>query len=225
MTNDEMTNKTLIDLSHIIEHGTLTYRGLPAPIVCDYLSREESRKIYAPGTEFQIAKIEMVANTGTYLDCPFHRYEQGKDLADISLEQFANLPAVLVRADFRKTKAVDIDFFEGIDVRGKAVLVNTNWSEHWGTDAYFENNPFLTEAAAAFLVAGGAVLVGIDSHNIDDTNGNIRPVHTVLLGNDVLIVEHLCNLHLLPGEGFLFSAVPPKFRGVGTFPVRAFATL
>lgn len=225
MTNDEMTNKTLIDLSHIIEHGTLTYRGLPAPIVCDYMSREESRKIYAPGTEFQIAKIEMVANTGTYLDCPFHRYEQGKDLADISLEQFANLPAVLVRADFRKTKAVDIDFFEGIDVRGKAVLVNTNWSEHWGTDAYFENNPFLTEAAAAFLVAGGAVLVGIDSHNIDDTNGNIRPVHTVLLGNDVLIVEHLCNLHLLPGEGFLFSAVPPKFRGVGTFPVRAFATL
>lgn len=225
MTNDEMTNKTLIDLSHTIEHGTLTYRGLPAPIVCDYLSREESRKIYAPGTEFQIAKIEMVANTGTYLDCPFHRYEQGKDLADISLEQFANLPAVLVRADFRKTKAVDIDFFEGIDVRGKAVLVNTNWSEHWGTDAYFENNPFLTEAAAAFLVAGGAVLVGIDSHNIDDTNGNIRPVHTVLLGNDVLIVEHLCNLHLLPGEGFLFSAVPPKFRGVGTFPVRAFATL
>lgn len=193
--------------------------------MCDYLSREESRKIYAPGTEFQIAKIEMVANTGTYLDCPFHRYEQGKDLADISLEQFANLPAVLVRADFRKTKAVDIDFFEGIDVRGKAVLVNTNWSEHWGTDAYFENNPFLTEAAAAFLVAGGAVLVGIDSHNIDDTNGNIRPVHTVLLGNDVLIVEHLCNLHLLPGEGFLFSAVPPKFRGVGTFPVRAFATL
>lgn len=225
MTNDEMTKKTLIDLSHTIEHGTLTYRGLPAPIVCDYLSREESRKIYAPGTEFQIAKIEMVANTGTYLDCPFHRYEQGKDLADISLEQFANLPAVLVRADFRKTKAVDIDFFEGIDVRGKAVLVNTNWSEHWGTDAYFENNPFLTEAAAAFLVAGGAVLVGIDSHNIDDTNGNIRPVHTVLLGNDVLIVEHLCNLHLLPGEGFLFSAVPPKFRGVGTFPVRAFATL
>lgn len=225
MTNDEMTKKTLIDLSHTIEHGTLTYRGLPAPIVCDYMSREESRKIYAPGTEFQIAKIEMVANTGTYLDCPFHRYEQGKDLADISLEQFANLPAVLVRADFRKTKAVDIDFFEGIDVRGKAVLVNTNWSEHWGTDAYFENNPFLTEAAAAFLVAGGAVLVGIDSHNIDDTNGNIRPVHTVLLGNDVLIVEHLCNLHLLPGEGFLFSAVPPKFRGVGTFPVRAFATL
>ncbi len=225
MTNEEMTKKTLIDLSHTIEHGTLTYRGLPAPIVCDYMSREESRKIYAPGTEFQIAKIEMVANTGTYLDCPFHRYEHGKDLADISLEQFANLPAVLVRADFRKTKAIDIDFFEGIDVRGKAVLVNTNWSEHWGTDAYFENNPFLTEAAAAFLVAGGAVLVGIDSHNIDDTNGNIRPVHTVLLGNDVLIVEHLCNLHLLPGEGFLFSAVPPKFRGVGTFPVRAFATL
>lgn len=215
----------LIDLSHIIEHGTLTYKGMPAPVVCDYLSREESKKIYAPGTEFQIARIEMVANTGTYLDCPFHRYEHGKDLADISLEQFTNLPAVVVRADFRKTKMVDVSFFKSMDVRGKAVLVNTNWSEHWGTDAYFENHPFLTEEAATDLANNGAVLVGIDSHNIDDTNGNSRPVHTVLLGNDVLIVEHLCNLHLLPGYGFLFSAVPPKFRGVGTFPVRAFATL
>jgi len=215
----------LIDLSHIIEHGTLTYKGMPAPVVCDYLSREESKKIYAPGTEFQIARIEMVANTGTYLDCPFHRYEHGKDLADISLEQFTNLPAVVVRADFRKTKAVDVSFFKGVDVRGKAVLVNTNWSEHWGTDAYFEDNPFLTEEAATYLVKNGAVLAGIDSHNIDDTNGNSRPVHTILLGNDVLIVEHLCNLHLLPGYGFLFSAVPPRFRGVGTFPVRAFATL
>ncbi len=222
---EKITVMQLIDLSHIIEHGTLTYKGMPAPVICDYLSREESRKIYAPGTEFQIAKIEMVANTGTYLDCPFHRYLHGKDLADISLEQFTNLPAVVVRADFRKSKAVDISFFKNMDVRGKAVLVNTNWSEHWNTDAYFEDNPFLTEEAATYLVKNGAVLVGIDSHNIDDTNGNKRPVHTVLLGNDVLIVEHLCNLRLLPGEGFLFSAVPPKFRGVGTFPVRAFATL
>lgn len=215
----------LVDLSHLIEHGTVTYKGLPAPIVCDYLSREESRRLYAPGTEFQIAKIEMVANTGTYLDCPFHRYEEGKDLSEIDLEQFANLPAVVVRVDYRQTRAIDASFFGDIAVKGKAVLVQTNWSELWGTDAYFENNPYLTEAAAMHLAESGAVLVGIDSHNIDNTQGNTRPAHTVLLGKGVLIVEHLCNLHQLPGDGFLFSAVPPKFKGVGTFPVRAFATI
>ncbi|MCB0542601.1 MAG: cyclase family protein [Saprospiraceae bacterium] len=214
-----------IDLSHTIENGTLTYRGLPAPVICDYLSREESRKLYAPGTEFQIARIDMVANTGTYLDCPFHRYEHGKDLADYGLERFAGLPAVVVRVDYRKTRSIDASFFRPEDYRGKAVLVQTNWSEHWGTDAYFEHNPFLTEDAAELLANSGAMLVGIDSHNIDDTSGNTRPVHTVLLGRDILIVEHLCNLHLLPDDGFLFSAVPPKFRGVGTFPVRAFATI
>lgn len=214
-----------LDLSHTIESGMFTYRGLPAPLICDYLSREESRRLFAPGTEFHIAKIEMVANTGTYLDCPFHRYEHGKDLSEIDLEQFANLPAVVIRADFRDKKAIGVTHFQGKDLQGKAVLVNTNWSELWRTDAYFEDNPFVTADAASFLAESGAVLVGIDSHNIDDTNTNARPVHSILLGHGILIVEHLCNLHLLPGEGFLFSAVPPKFKGVGTFPVRAFATL
>jgi arylformamidase len=217
--------KRLIDLSHVIEHGMITYKGLPAPIVCDYLSREKSKEFYEPGTEFQIGKIEMVANTGTYIDCPFHRYADGKDLSEVGLEKFANLPALVVRADHRKSIAVDRSAFAGLDVKGKAVLVNTNWSEHWRTDAYYSNHSFLTEDAASFLRDAGAALVGIDSHNIDDTRTRSRPVHTILLKAEILIVEHMTNLKDLPDGNFMFSAVPPKFKGVGTFPVRAFATL
>jgi len=214
-----------IDLSHVIEHGTLTYKGLPAPIICDYLSREESRKIYAEGTEFQIGKIEMVSNTGTYIDCPFHRYADGKDLSEINIEQFTDLQGIVVRADYHEHNAIDKSFFTGLDLKGKAVLVNTNWDEHWNTEKYFDAHPFLTADAAAFLVSSGVKLVGIDSHNIDDTRSNSRPVHSILLENEVLIVEHLCNLKALPDNGFLFSAIPPKFKGVGTFPVRALAKL
>ncbi len=214
-----------IDLSHVIEHGTITYKGLPAPIICDYLSREESRKIYAEGTEFQIGKIEMVSNTGTYIDCPFHRYADGKDLSEISIEQFTDLPGIVVRVNYREHNAIDKNFFLGLDLKGKAVLVNTNWDEHWNTEKYFDAHPFLTEDAATLLINSGVKLVGIDSHNIDDTRSNSRPVHTTLLGNEVLIVEHLCNLKALPDQHFLFSAIPPKFKGVGTFPVRALAKL
>lgn len=215
----------LIDLSHTIEDGMITYKGLPAPVICDYLSRENSRLYYAPGTEFQIGKIEMVANTGTYIDCPFHRYADGKDLSEMDLKKFANLPAILVRADYTKGIAISQSFFEKLDVKGKAVLVNTNWSKHWRTDAYFENHPFLTEDAALYLRDNGALLVGIDSHNIDDTRTKSRPVHSTLLKAEILIVEHLCNLDRLPSDGFYFNAVPPKFKGVGTFPVRAYAQL
>ncbi|HYC86072.1 MAG TPA: cyclase family protein [Chryseosolibacter sp.] len=215
----------LIDLSHDIEHGMITYKGLPAPVVCDYLSRENSRAIYEEGTEFQIGRIDMVANTGTYVDCPFHRYADGKDLSQVALERFANIPGVVVRADYRKGIEVGRKYFEDIDVKGRAVLVNTNWSDFWRTDAYFENHPFLTEEAATFLRDRGALMVGIDSHNIDDTRTRRRPVHTTLLKAEILIVEHMCNLAALPGSGFSFNAVPPKFKGVGTFPVRAYAEL
>jgi kynurenine formamidase/DNA-binding PadR family transcriptional regulator len=215
----------LIDLSHTIEHGLITYRGLPAPIICDYLSREDSRRIYAPGTEFQIGKIEMVTNTGTYVDCPFHRYADGKDLAAVELARFADLPALLVRADQPGVQAIDHSFFAGRELRGRAVLVYTGWARHWNSDAYFDNHPFLTEDAAVFLRDSGALLVGIDAVNIDDTRGGARPVHSTLLAAEILIVEHLCRLELLPDQGFTFSAVPPKFKGVGTFPVRAFARL
>lgn len=217
--------KRLIDLSHTVEHGMITFKGLPAPIICDYLSREESRSKYEPGTEFQIGKIEMVSNTGTYIDAPFHRYADGKDLSELALEKLANLEAVMVRADYRNGIEVGKSFFENIQVRGKAVLVNTNWSTFWRTDAYFENHSFLTEEAARYLRDQGAVLVGIDSHNIDDTRGKSRPVHSVLLKAEIVVAEHLCNLNQLPDTGFTFTAVPPKVKGMGTFPVRAFATL
>jgi kynurenine formamidase len=213
----------LIDLSHTIEHGMITYKGLPAPLICDYLSREDSKAKYAPGTEFQIGKIEMVANTGTYLDCPFHRYADGKDLSQINLEKLAELDAVLIGAE--NHQSIGIDFFKGKNLSGKAVLVHTGWSKHWRTDAYFENHPFLTAEAAEYLVSQQVKLVGIDSHNIDDTRTNTRPVHTALLKNEILIVEHMTNLHLLKGNDFIFNAIPPKFVGVGTFPVRAFAKI
>lgn len=214
-----------IDLSHTIEDGMITYKGLPAPVICDYLSREKSRDFYEAGTEFQIGKIEMVTNTGTYLDCPFHRYEHGKDLSQILPEQFADLTGIVIRHDISKSLAIDVDTFRNHDLRGSAVLVHTDWAKHWRTDQYFENHPFLTADAAAYLVEQGATLVGIDSHNIDDTRGRTRPVHSTLLGSDILIVEHLCNLASLPNAGFTFSAIPPKFKGAGTFPVRALAKL
>lgn len=214
-----------IDLSHTIEHGLVTYRGLPAPIICDYLSREESRKLYEPGTEFQIGKIEMISNTGTYLDTPFHRYADGKDLADLELEDLIDLPAVKVHVPHTEQLAITKADLQNIEPAGKAVIIHTGWSEFWNSERYFNDHPFLAGSAAEYLRDRGAKLVGIDSHNIDDSSGNARPVHTTLLGAGVLIVEHLCGLDRIPDGDFRFTAVPPKFRGVGTFPVRAFASI
>jgi len=216
---------SLIDLSHTIEDGLITYKGLPAPIICDYLSREKSRELYEGGTEFHIGKIEMVANTGTYVDCPFHRYPDGKDLSEVGLERFADLDALVIRADYRRQLAIDESFFTTKEIRGKAVLVHTGWAVNWNTGRYFENPPYLTKEAAIYLRDGGAKLVGIDSMNIDDLNDKTRPVHSILLKSEILIVEHLCNLDKIPDQGFTFSAIPPKFKGVGTFPVRAFASI
>lgn len=216
----------LIDLSHTVEDGLITYKGLPAPIICDFLSREDSRKIYAEGTEFHIGKIEMVANTGTYIDSPFHRYADGDDLAALKLEQLAHLDSVLVRVPTEHGRAIDEKFFENLEVRGKAVLVHTGWARHWKTDQYFEGHSFLTEGAANWLKARGAALVGIDSYNIDDTADMRRPVHSILLHDHILIVEHLCNLEALPDDrAFKFYAVPVKVKNFGTFPVRAFAVV
>jgi arylformamidase len=218
-----------VDLSHTIEHGMITYRGLPAPIVCDFLSRERSRDHYAPGTEFQIGHISMCANTGTYVDSPFHRFADGADLAALSLDALAQLDGVVLRATEREGRAVDAAFLAralgGRGVRGRAVLVHTGWSAHWRTDRYFEGHAFLTGDAARWLVDGGAALVGIDSYNIDDTDDGSRPVHTALLGAGVPIVEHMRGLDELPDDGFTFTAAPVKVRGMGTFPVRAYAAL
>ena len=222
-TGDEAETQLLIDLSHTIENGLVTYKGLPAPVICDYLSRENSRQFYEEGTEFQIAKIEMVSNTGTYLDCPFHRYANGKDLSEFGLEYFTDLEAIVIHVPFTDTLAVTEEHLKRHDLRSRAVLIHTGWDGNWNTEKYYENHPYLTQGAATYLRDCQIKLVGIDSHNIDDTTGKTRPVHTTLLGAEILIVEHLCNLYLLPNDGFTFSAIPPKFKGVGTFPVRAMA--
>jgi arylformamidase len=215
----------LIDLSHTIEHGMTTYPGLPGPLICDYLSREASRSQYAPGVEFQIGKIEMVANTGTYLDSPFHRYADGKDLSQLPLESLAGLDGVVVRVSSAAGRAISRRSFEAIELEGKAVLVHTGWDVHWRTERYLSNNPFLTRDAAEYLVSQGAVLVGIDSLNIDDIGDPGRPVHSTLLGADIPIVEHMCNLAGLPDRQFRFFAVPAKVAGFGTWPVRAFGQI
>jgi arylformamidase len=212
----------IIDVSHTIEHGMITYKGLPAPIICDYLSREASRSHYAAGTEFHIGKIEMVANTGTYLDSPFHRYADGLDLSQLPLENLANLDSIVVRVPTGE-RAIGSELFKRLDVAGKAVLVATGWDRHWRTDKYFEGHPFLTGAAANWLRDAEATLVGIDSLNIDDTADLARPVHSLLLRAGIPIVEHLRGLNAVPDVGARFFAVPPKVKAFGTFPVRAFA--
>lgn len=219
-----------IDLSHTVEHGLVTYRGLPAPIICDYLSRDASRAVYAPGTEFHIGKIEMVANTGTYVDSPFHRYADGRDLAALDLARLADVEAVVIRcrpqpgqeADQRAISVAAIADL-GVDLRDKAVLFDTGWDRHFGREAYFSGHPFLTAEAARYLVAARPAIVGIDSLNIDDTSDGTRPAHTFLLGADIPIVEHLTRLDALPDRAARFFAVPVKVRAFGTFPVRAFA--
>jgi arylformamidase len=214
-----------VDLSHTVYEGLITYKGLPAPMVCDFLSREDSRKLYDADTSFQIGRIDMVANTGTYLDSPFHRFENGKDLSQLELASLAGLDAVVARVTGQTSRAVDREVFLPLDVRGKAVLVETGWSRHWATEQYFEDHPYLTRDAAEYLRDAGTTLVGIDSYNIDDTADRSRPVHTILLGAEIPIVEHMCHLEQLPVGQFSFTAAPVKVKGMGTFPVRAFATL
>ena len=220
-----VANACHIDLSHSIEDGMITYKGLPAPIVCNHLSREQSRALYAEGTEFHIGRVSMVANTGTYIDSPYHRYADGKDVSGFDLDEVAELDGVMVRVAGMESRAIDRDVFASTDVRGKAVLVHTGWDLHWRTDAYFEGHPFLTEDAALHLRDNGARLVGIDSLNIDDIADLRRPVHSILLRAGIPIVEHLCGLEQLPDAAFRFSAVPVKVKGMGTFPVRAYATV
>ncbi len=279
--NEPVTEPTapgprLIDLSHTIEAGMITYKGLPAPVICDYLSREASRAMYAEATEFHIGRIEMVANTGTYVDAPFHRFADGPDMSGLELASLADLPGVVVRVAGREGpggrddprgpegragrewphgsgqlegsdgsdnpdrsrgragregfaelngRAIGPEAFESHDLRDRAVLVHTGWAAHWRTDRYFEGHPYLTEDAAIYLRDHGAVLVGIDSYNIDDTGDLRRPVHTILLGAGIPIVEHMRGLEQLPVTGFRFSAVPVKVKGLGSFPVRAYARL
>lgn len=202
----------------------MTYKGLPAPIICDFLSREESRKHYAAGTEFNIGRIDMVANTGTYVDSPFHRFADGIDLSELPLESLAHLEGVVVHAQ-NLGRSISAQAFRGLDVKGRAVLIHTGWARHWRTDQYFEGHPFLTREAAEFLAQSGAAFVGIDTYNIDDITDGTRPAHTILLGSSIPVCEHMCGLENLPDSGFRFHAAPVKVKAFGTFPVRAYAVL
>lgn len=214
----------LIDLSHEIRDDVVTYPGFPPPVVTPFLSRADSRSRYAEGTEFFVGRIDLVANTGTYVDAPYHRHAEGADVGQLPLADLADLPGTLIDAR-AAGRSLGPELLDGHDLRGRAVLVLTGWDRHWGTDRYFHGHPFLTEATAEALVAGGARLVGIDSLNIDDTEDGRRPVHSRLLARGRPVVEHLRGLERLPREGFRFFAVPAPVRGLGSFPVRAFAVL
>jgi len=223
----------LIDLSHPIEHGMITYPGLPGPVISDFLGREASRGHYAEGTTFQIARLRMVVNTGTYMDAPFHRYAHGADVGSLPLAKLADLETTVVDATLRgarlagatRGRSVDADAFAGRTLAGRAVLVRTGWDAHWRTPQYFDGHPYLSRAAAEMLASSGAALVGIDSLNIDDTADGVRPAHTLLLGAGIPIVEHLTGLGAVPESGARFHCAPAPFRGVGSFPVRAYAVV
>ncbi len=211
----------LIDLSHRITDGMITYPGLPAPEIGTHLSREAAEDLYGPGITFHIGLLTLCTNTGTYIDVPFHRYADGHDLADLALEQVAGLPGVAL--DRRGIEMIEITKGDLAGRADHAVLVRTDHSQHFGSDRYFEAHPHLSAASAEALVAAGVACVGIDSLNIDGTTTGERPVHSILLRAGIPIVEHLTNLSALPEHGFTFTAVPPKIEGAGTFTVRAFA--
>lgn len=212
-----------VDLSHPIRHGMVTLPGVPGPEIGEHLTREASRDIYTPGTEFSIGHIAMVANTGTYLDAPFHRFGDGDDLAALALERLTELDGVVIRVTGTGVRAVDRALLLPHDVTGKAVLIHTGWDRHWGTEQYGDGHPYLTREAAAWLVEQRPALVGIDSLNIDSTTDGTRPAHTQLLAAGIPVVEHLRGLGQLPPHGFRFTAAPPAVEGLGTFPVRAYA--
>ncbi len=215
--------RRLIDVSHEIEAGMITFPGLPAPVISDHLSREASRGKYAEGTAFHIGRIEMVGNTGTYIDAPFHRFEDGIDLGGLPLERLAGVEGLVIDATRRDSRAIDERYFRELDLRGRAVLIRTGWDAHWRTSQYGEGAPFVTRGAAELLAEAAPALVGIDSVNIDDARDGSRPAHTLLLGAGIPIVEHLCKLNELPARGFHFHCVPVKIRGMSSFPVRAYA--
>lgn len=217
--------RRLVELSHVVHDGMITYPGLPGPQISDHLTREDSRAVYAPGTEFQMGRITLVSNTGTYLDTPFHRYADGPDLAGVPVDAVADLHGIVVRLTGTHDPAIGRAALAAHEVAGRAVLIHTGWDRHWGTERYFQGHPHLTAGAAEWLVEQRPALVGIDSLNIDGTADGARPAHSVLLAAGIPIVEHLRGLEQLPPHGFRFHAAPVAVAGMGTFPVRAYAVV
>jgi kynurenine formamidase len=214
--------KRLIDLSHRIDNQTIGFPNAPVPEITEYQEIKDSRFIYNADSSYHIGQINIVANTGTYIDVPFHRYDYGKDLADIRLENVADLEGIKITVP-KNVKAIGSDFFVNRNLENRCVLIETGWSQFWGTRDYFNNAPYLTEDAAVYLMDKRVKMVGIESCNIDNIEDASRPAHSILLDDDIFILEHLVHLEKLPAEGFRFFAVPPKITGLGSFPVRAFA--
>ena len=217
--------RRLIDLSHEVADGMPAYPGLPAPVIRPFKARAETASWYTDGSTFEITRVDLVTGVGTYLHAPWHRYPEGTDLAGLALESLADLPGLRVEARSRPGRAIERNLLAGADVRGKAVLFNTGWASRWGTPGYWEAGPYLTEETCTRLIEQGAVLVGADCWNVDDTATKARPIHSALLKAGVIVVENLCNLEALPAEGIRVHAVPTKFRRCDSFPVRAYAVL
>jgi len=216
----------LVDLSHTIAAGLVTCPGIPAPSVQPHLRRAESRSHYAEGTEFAIDVITLAGNTGTYLVSPYYRYPDGADLADLELETLVDLQIQLFRLTDVTERGIPASVFYDRALQGTAVLLHTGWDRHFGTPSYATGAPYLSGDGAAYLINAGVVLVGIDSINIDDAEtSRERPALSLLLAAGVHVVEHLTNLASVPPTGARFTAVPPRVREFGTFPVRAFARL
>ena len=212
-----------IDLSHTISNGMHTYKGLPPVKISDFWSREYSSSFYDKETSFHIASLEMVANSGTYIDTPFHRYEHGSDLSEIPLDKVAGLKGVCIHLPYSENRVITSELLSGISIENKAVLIHTGWDEWWGQETYQRDHPYIDHDGAEYLASCKPLLVGIDSYNIDNSEGKSRPVHSLLLKNKIYIIEHMCNLGELKNIPFRFFAIPPKIKNVGSFPVRAFA--
>jgi arylformamidase len=212
---------TFIEVSHPVVPGMKTYPGLPEPSVDVVFDYEASRERYQGKAEFFIASLHLCGNTGTYVDSPIHRYRDGADLAGLPLERLANLETVVVDCSGAE-RAIGPEALAEVELRYRAVLVRTDFSLHWGTEEYFGPNPFLTAEACEMLVRQGALFVGIDSLNIDDTADPARPAHTLLLGAGIPICEHMTNLAAVPESGGRLHAVPIAWVGGASFPVRAY---
>ena len=212
-----------IELSHEIVSGMQTYPGLAPPQVRTVVSRAESAERLAAGVSFEIASAELVGNTGTYVDAPFHFHGERADVGQLPLERLVGVPIVVVRA-LERTAVTANDLGDPGQLWGHAVLVNTGWARHWGTARYLDLDcPHLTEDAVDRLIAANVAVVGIDSLNIDDPTDRRRPAHHGLLGADIPIIEHLTNLRLVPDIGARLIAVPAPVRSMASFPVRAIA--
>ncbi|MET8139920.1 cyclase family protein [Sphaerisporangium sp. NPDC005288] len=224
MSERDAAKRHYIDLSHVVRHGMVTYPGLPGPEICDHMTREDSHEKYAPGTEFHIGRITMVANTGTYLDAPFHRFSQGQDLAELDVSRLVDVPGLCLDVTGEKEPGVGLEQLAGLEVTGRAVLIRTGWDVHWGTESYgAPGHPFLSGEGVRWLAERQPSVVGIDSVNIDDMADATRPAHTALLAAGIPVVEHMTGLDRLPAQGFRFHAAPVAVSGMGTFPVRAYA--